>query len=368
MIAPDARLESFSIKRRPTRRIKVGDVTIGGDAPIRVQSMTDTDTEDVKATVNQILRLQEAGCELVRVAVPTMNAARAISRIKTGIAIPLIADIHFNYRLALAALESGAAGLRINPGNIGNDQGVGAIIKAAKQRGVPIRIGANVGSLPAQIMKKYTHPSTAALVESTLHYVRFFEEREFDQIKLSLKASDVPTTVAAYRMIAAQLDYPLHLGVTEAGPLLTGSIKSSLALAILLTEGIGDTLRVSLSCDPVEEVRVGYEILKGLRIRFRGPDIISCPGCGRAKVDVAELVKEVEAGLAHITAPLKIALMGCVVNGPGEAREADLGIAGGKGRGALFKGGELVKRGKIEELVKTLIQEAKRLARAQADA
>ena len=361
-------MERFPIKRRLTRQIKVGDVTIGGDAPIRVQSMTDTDTEDVEATINQIVRLQEAGCELVRLAVPTMAAARAISKIKENIAIPLIADIHFNYRLALAALDNRADGLRINPGNIGSRKGVSAIIKAAKERGVSIRIGANVGSLPAEILNKYTHPTAPALVESILHYLDFFEEQQFDQIKLSLKASDVPTTVAAYRMIASQVDYPLHLGVTEAGPLLTGSIKSALALGILLTEGIGDTLRVSLSGDPVEEVRVAYAILKGLRIRFRGPDIISCPGCGRTKMDVAALAMEVEAGLAHITAPLKIALMGCVVNGPGEAREADLGIAGGKGRGVLFKRGELIKRGKIKELVKTLIQEAERLARATTDA
>lgn len=365
-------LESLPIRRRVSRPIKVGSVTVGGDAPVRVQSMTDTDTRDLRATVAQIKRLEAAGCELVRVAVPDMASAQAISKIRQEIGIPLIADIHFNHRLALAALKAGAQGLRINPGNIGSEEKVRAVIQEARAREVPIRIGVNAGSLSQDILDKYGHPNAEALVESALRHIRLFEDEDFKEIKLSLKASDVPTTVAAYRMIAREVDYPLHLGVTEAGPLLIGSIKSALALGILLAEGIGDTLRVSLSGDPVEEVRVAYEILKGLRIRFRGPDIISCPGCGRANIDVAGLAKNVEEGLAGITAPLRVALMGCGVNGPGEAREADLGlvlmvpegIAGGKSRGLLFKKGQVIKRGNLEELLQLLIKEARELARS----
>ena len=357
-------VNEFVVRRKLTRPIKIGGVVVGGDAPIRVQSMTDTDTRDVPSTIAQIRRLEEAGCEIVRVAVPDMEAARAIREIKAGISIPLIADIHFDHRLALAAIKAGADAIRINPGNIGGNDRVLKVIHAAKDRGIPIRIGVNAGSLPKDIAEKYCHPYPMALVESALRHIHLFEEAGFYDIKLSLKASDVPTTVAAYRMISEKVDYPLHLGVTEAGPLLPGSIKSALAIGILLSEGIGDTIRVSLSADPVEEVKVAYEILKGLKIRLRGPEIIACPGCGRAEIDMTAFTALLERRLeeAGIKEPIKVALMGCVVNGPGEAKEADVGIAAGKGKGALFEKGKVVDHIKVEEMIEALIKRAKELS------
>lgn len=357
------------IKRRRTRTIRVGGLTIGGDAPVRVQSMTDTDTSDVEATVSQIHRLEAAGCELVRVAVPNKVAARRLKEIRDRIHIPLVADIHFDYRLALAALEQGVDGLRLNPGNIGSEERVLSVVEAAKEKRVPIRIGVNAGSLPKDIAEKYCHPTAEALVESALRQVALLEEAGFSDIKISLKASDVPTTVAAYRLISEKVDYPLHLGVTEAGPMIPGTVKSAMAMGILLSEGIGDTIRVSLSADPVEEVKVAYEILRGLKLRLKGPEIIACPGCGRAEVDMVEMTTRLEERLsqAGIENHIKVALMGCVVNGPGEAKEADIGIAAGKGRGLLFKKGEVVDRVKEADMVDVLVEQAKDMASRKGD-
>lgn len=342
---------------RRSRAIYVGKVQIGGGAPVRVQSMTNTDTRDVAATVVQISRLEQAGCELVRVAVPDSEAARSLSSIKEAINIPLIADIHFNYRLALQALEQGVDGLRINPGNIGSPARVKEVVGAAQERGVPIRIGVNAGSLAKRLVEKYGGPTAAAMVESALDQVHLLEDLGFTQLKISLKASDVPTTVAAYRLLAAQVDYPLHLGVTEAGTLLSGAVKSAVGIGILLAEGIGDTIRVSLTADPVEEVRVGYLILRSLGRRRRGVEIISCPTCGRCDIDLVPVAAEIERRLQHIEAPLKVAVMGCEVNGPGEARYADVGLAGGKGWGLLFRHGRVLRRVPQEAMADALVAE-----------
>jgi len=347
------------IKRKKTRQISVGRVKIGGSAPIAVQSMTNTPTVDVAATVAQIVRLQEAGCEIVRVAVPDQEAAAAISAIKKQIDIPLIADIHFNYRLAIAAAKAGADGLRLNPGNIGGIKKVKAVVDCAKDFNLPIRIGVNSGSLEKDILKKYKGVTAAGMVESGLRHVELLKSLDFDQIKISLKASDVPRTLEAYRLLSAKTDLPLHVGVTEAGALYPGIVKSALGIGMLLAEGIGDTIRVSLTRDPVEEVRVGFEILKALDIRRRGPEIIACPTCGRCNIDLFDIVERVEKALITTAEPLKIAIMGCVVNGPGEAREVDIGVAGGDGSGVLFRKGKVVKKFAQEKLVDVLLHEVR---------
>jgi len=338
----------------------VGPVAVGGAAPITVQSMTNTPTHDVAATVAQIGRLTAAGCEIVRVAVPDEAAAEAVAAIKAGIRIPLIADIHFDYRLALAAAKGGADGLRINPGNIGGRKKVQAVVDCAKDLGLPIRIGVNSGSLEKELLQRYQGATAAAMVESALGHVALLEKAGFQAIKISLKASDVLRTVEAYRLLAERVDYPLHVGVTEAGSLYAGTVKSALGIGMLLAEGIGDTLRVSLTRDPVEEVRVGFEILKALNIRRHGPEIISCPTCGRCNIDLMEVVDQVEKALLTRDVPVKLAIMGCVVNGPGEAREADIGVAGGQGQGILFKKGKVVKKVPQEKLVEVLLQEVDR--------
>jgi len=348
------------IERRKTREINLGGVRIGGGGPIIVQSMTNTDTRDVDRTVSQIKRLEEAGCEIVRVAVPNRDAAEILDKIKKRISIPLIADIHFDYRLALKAIDRGADGIRINPGNIGDRWKVEEVVKAARDRGIPIRIGVNAGSLKKDIMKKDGHiPS--ALVKSAEEELSILEDMGFRDIKVSLKASNVLTTIEAYRLFSDRFDYPLHIGISEAGPIFSGSVKSAVGLGILLSEGIGDTIRVSLTADPVEEVRVAYEILRALNLRRHGVNIISCPTCGRCEIDLIGLVREVEKRLMGVKKPLDVAIMGCVVNGPGEAKEADVGIAGGKGIGILFRKGEVIKKIRENELVDAIVEEVKNL-------
>ncbi|PNU20085.1 4-hydroxy-3-methylbut-2-en-1-yl diphosphate synthase [Geothermobacter hydrogeniphilus] len=347
---------------RTTRQIQVGDVKVGGGAPVSVQSMTNTDTRDSVATLAQIGRIEQAGCEIVRCAVPDRQAAESLAAICAGSGIPVIADIHFDYRLALEAVESGVAGLRINPGNIGERWKVQEVVRACAEKRLPIRIGVNAGSLEKELLRKYGHPGAEAMAESALGHIRILEELNYDQIKVSLKASDIRRTVEAYRLLAAQVDYPLHIGITEAGTSFSGTVKSAVGLGVLLYEGVGDTLRVSLTGDPVEEVRVGFEILKSLGLRERGPVFISCPTCGRCQIDLIETAEEVETRLSGLPVPLTIAVMGCVVNGPGEAREADLGIAGGKGQGLLFRRGEIVRKVPQAELADALVEEAERMA------
>ncbi len=346
--------------RKKTRQIMVGDVPVGNMAPIAVQSMTNTPTADVTATVLQIVRLQHAGCEIIRVAVPDAEAAQAISAIKSKISIPLIADIHFDFRLAIAAARAGADALRINPGNIGSAKKIKAVVDCAKDAGISIRVGVNAGSLEKDIIKKHKRVTAQAMVESALRNIELLKSLDFHQLKVSLKASDVARTIEAYRMLSAKTDLPLHVGVTEAGSLYSGIVKSALGIGTLLAEGIGDTIRVSLTRDPVEEVRVGYEILKALGIRRRGPEIISCPTCGRCNIELFSIVEQVEKELMSTVSPIKIAIMGCVVNGPGEAREADIGIAGGDGTGILFRKGKVVKKFPQEKLVDVLRDEVNR--------
>ncbi len=351
------------IKRKKTRQIKVGSVPVGGNAPISVQSMTNTDTRDVDATVSQIKRLEDAGCEIVRVAAPDKTAAEALSAIKKQIRIPLIADIHFDHRLALKAIEQGVDGLRINPGNIGDKKKIEAVVSACKDKGIPIRIGVNAGSLEKDLLKKYGHPTPAAMVESAMRHIRILEDRKFFDIKVSLKASSVINTIEAYRLISKKVDYPLHIGISEAGPLFSGTIKSAVGLGILLSEGIGDTIRISLTADPVKEVEAAYEILKSLGLRKRGINIISCPTCGRLEIDVIKLASEVEQRLSHIKEPIDISVLGCVVNGIGEGREADIGIAGGRGIGIVFKHGKVMKKVKEKDLADLLVTEVKEMIR-----
>jgi (E)-4-hydroxy-3-methylbut-2-enyl-diphosphate synthase len=351
--------------KKSTRQIRIGNVKIGGGAPCAVQSMCSTDTRDVPATLAQIDRLAGAGCELVRCAVLDMEAAEALGRIKAASPIPVIADIHFDYRLALKVLEGGIDGLRLNPGNIGERWKVEEVVKAAGERLVPIRIGVNAGSLEKELLEKYGHPTAEAMVESALGHVRILEELGYDQIKISLKASDVMKTVAAYRLLAEAVDYPLHIGITEAGTVFSGTIKSAVGLGILLADGIGDTLRVSLTSDPVEEVRVGFEILKSLGLRRHGVNFVSCPTCGRCQIDLIRVAEEVEERLRSIDKPLTVAVMGCVVNGPGEAREADVGIAGGKGEGLLFRRGQVVRKVPESELADALMAEVEKLVREE---
>ncbi|MFQ6093939.1 MAG: flavodoxin-dependent (E)-4-hydroxy-3-methylbut-2-enyl-diphosphate synthase [bacterium] len=346
-----------SIKRRETRKVTVGNVAIGGNEPISVQSMTKTDTRDVEATVAQIEELESVGCDIVRVALPDSQAAEALKEIKQRTSIPVVADIHFDYRLALKAVESGADKLRINPGNIGGREKVEQIASAAKERDLAIRIGVNAGSLERELLERYEGPGPEALVESALRHVAILEGVGFDDIVISLKASDVPLTVQAYRLMSKRVDYPLHIGVTEAGTVGSGSVRSAVGLGILLAEGIGDTLRVSLTGHPREEVRVGYGILRSLRLREYGPLLISCPICGRCEVDLQTIANEVEHRLQTIEQPITVAVMGCVVNGPGEARHADIGIAAGRGTGILFRRGEVVRKIKEEEFVDVLMSE-----------
>lgn len=344
-------------ERRKTRQIKIGDVPIGGGAPIAVQSMTNTDTSDVTGTVDQILRLEGSGCEIIRVAVPDLEAAKAIEAITAGISIPLIADIHFDAGLAIASIEHGAQGIRINPGNIGGEEKLAKVVEAAGRKDVPIRVGVNSGSLEKDILARFKGPTAQALVASALRNIKFLENMGYHQIKVSLKSSDTLTTVEAYRLLAEESDYPLHLGVTEAGGLIPGTVKSSVALGLLLYEGIGDTIRVSLTRDPEEEVRVGFETLKSLHLRERGPELISCPTCGRCRIDLFRLAEKVEDYVRKIKTPWKVAVMGCVVNGPGEAKEADIGIAGGKELGIIFKKGQLLKKVPEDQLFEALVKE-----------
>ncbi len=346
-------------KRRVSKAIQIGSVTIGGGAPIAVQSMTNTDTRDVMSTVHQIKELEDCDCELVRVAVPDAEAAQAIQAIKRGISIPLIADIHFDYRLALTALEAGVDGLRLNPGNISEPEKVRAIAQAAKERNVPIRIGLNAGCLPETTNPELT--TAHRMVDAALEQIQLLESLDFDLIKVSLKAFDVPTTIEAYRSIAEKIPYPLHIGITEAGTPRTGIIRSAAGIGTLLYMGIGDTIRVSLTAHPKEEVIAGYEILKSLNLRQHGPILVSCPSCGRTEVDIVKLAEQVEAELLKISKPVKVAVMGCVVNGPGEAKDADVGIACGKGNAILFKKGEKIRTIQEKDFVSALMGEVERL-------
>ena len=355
----------MELPRKQTRQLKLGSVRIGGGAPIVVQSMTNTDTRDVEATLGQIKRLHDAGCEIVRVAVPDETAARALRAIHDASPIPVIADIHFDYRLALMALEAGLEGLRINPGNIGERKNVEMVVDAAKARGAVIRVGVNSGSVEKRLLEQYGGPTPQAMVESALGHVRILEEHGFYDTKISIKSSSVLNTIECYRLLSQRCDYPLHLGVTEAGGVLRGAIKSSVGMGVLLSEGIGDTLRVSLTAAPEEEMTVAWELLHALGMRQRGPEIISCPTCGRTEIDLIGLAQEVERRLRTENAPIKVAVMGCVVNGPGEAREADLGMAGGRDKGIIFRKGEVIRsvRGQeallaafMEELDKLLVE------------
>ena len=350
----------FTINRKNTHQIKVGEVKIGGMAPIAVQSMTNTFTQDIASTVSQIRRLEEAGCEIIRVAVPDEEAAHAISSIKKKISIPVIADIHFDFRLAIASARAGADGLRINPGNIGSIKKIKAVVECAKELNIPIRIGVNSGSLEKDILKKYNGAIAEAMVESAVRHIELLKTLDFHQIKVSIKASDVHRTLEAYRLLSSKTDLPLHVGVTEAGALFPGIVKSSLGIGMLLAEGIGDTIRVSLTRDPADEVRTGFEILKALNIRRRGPEIISCPTCGRCKIGLFDIVEEVEKALLTTSLDIKIAIMGCIVNGPGEAKEADIGIAGSNGKGILFKKGKIIKKVPEEKLVEVLLEEVRK--------
>ena len=349
--------------RRKTRRVWVGSVAVGGGAPISVQSMTKTDTRDVRATVAQIRRLEAEGCDIVRVAVSDREAAEALASIKKKSGLPVIADIHFDHRLALAALKAGVDGLRLNPGNIGSRDKVREVVRAAKERSVPIRIGVNSGSLEKDLLAKCGGRATAgAMAESALRHVRILEDLDFRLIKISLKASDIRRTAAAYRLLAGRVDYPFHAGITEAGGLRTGSVKSAAGLAVLLSEGLADTIRVSLTAPPEDEVRTAYQILGALDLRRRGPVIVSCPTCGRAEVDVLAVAAEVEKRLAGLESPLTVAVMGCTVNGPGEAREADIGLACGRGKAAIFKRGKLVRQVPERAIVREFLKEVFKLA------
>ncbi len=352
------RIESV-IRRKKTRVVRIGNVRIGGDNPIAVQSMTSTDTNDVEATIGQIERLVDAGCEIVRVAVPSRRTVPAFKRIVDHFKgkVPIVADVHFDYKIALMAADAGADKIRINPGNIGGKDKVREVIAAAKANRIPIRIGVNAGSLEMDLIDKYGGVTVDGIVESAVRWVRFFEDEGFEDIVVSAKSAYVPQMIEAYRRLSELIDYPLHLGVTEAGTPKTGIIKSSVGIGTLLAEGIGDTFRVSLTADPVEEVRVAWEILKSLQIRSRGIMLIACPTCGRTKIDLIGLAERVERALEGVKLPLKVAVMGCEVNGPGEAREADIGIAAGKGSGFIFVKGKPIKRVKEEDLLDALIEE-----------
>ena len=354
-------------ERRKTRQVRVGDVTIGGDAPIRVQSMTTTKTADINATLQQIASLVAAGVDIVRVAVPHWEDAEALTAIAAKSTVPVVADIHFQWKYAMAALEAGIQGLRINPGNIKYQDKVRLIAREARARSVPIRIGVNAGSLEKGVLAKHGAPTAAALVESALYEARILEEEDFSDIKISVKHSNAGVMIQAYRLLAEACDYPLHLGVTEAGPMPAGGVKSAVGIGTLLSEGIGDTIRVSLTDDPVEEVKVGTWILQSLGLRKRGLDLVACPSCGRAEVDVLGLTKQVQQAIERegLKVPIRVAVMGCVVNGPGEAREADLGIAAGKGQGFLIVKGEVVDKIPEDRFVERVIEEARKIAIAR---
>lgn len=343
--------------RRKTIQLHIGSVPVGGGAPIAVQSMTNTPTQDAEKTLVQIGRLAAAGCDIVRCAVPDEEAVQGLQKICEKSPLPVIADIHFDYRLALGALSAGVAGLRLNPGNITEQEKVAAVVEKAKENNIPIRIGVNGGSLPKDLLAKYGHPTPEALVEAAWQHIHILEKMDYRNIKVSLKAHDVPLTLAAYRLLAKQCDYPLHVGITEAGTVHSGIIKSAVGIGALLAEGIGDTIRVSLTGDPVEEVRVGREILKALGLRVYGPTLISCPTCGRTQINLEKMALAVEDYLKKITKPISVAVMGCVVNGPGEAREADVGVAGGKGEGLLFRKGEIIKKVPEDRLLQELFAE-----------
>jgi len=349
------------LNRRKTRVIKVGKVLIGGDNPISVQSMTNTITKDVSNTVKQIKELENAGCHIVRSAITDLDDAKAIAEIKKEINIPIIADIQYDYRLALESIKYGVDGLRLNPGNIGSPDRVREVVKACKEKGISIRVGVNAGSIKKEFLEKYNGVNENSMVYSALEQIHILEDMDFHDIKISLKASNVPLTVKAYEKMSEMVDYPLHLGITEAGPIWRGSIKSSVGIGILLSKGIGDTIRISLTGEPVEEVKVGREILKSLNLLNEGIELISCPTCGRTNIDLIKIVEEAEKKLAGINKHIKVAIMGCPVNGPGEAREADIGIAGGKGEGLLFKKGQIIKKVKEEDLLDELLKEIKKL-------
>lgn len=342
--------------------VKVGSLKIGGTNPVWVQSMCNTDTRDVKATVKQILALEKEGCEIIRVAVPDMVAAKAIGRIKKQIHIPLVADIHFDYKLALEVVKQGIDKVRINPGNIGSEEKVRAVVTACQKKKIPIRIGVNMGSLEKDLLEKFGATPKAA-VESAMRHVRILEKLKFKDIMISIKFSDVPRMIEGYRLLAQKVNYPLHLGVTEAGTFLTGTVKNSIGIGTLLQVGIGATLRVSLTADPLEEVKVGWAILKALELRRRGPEMVSCPTCGRTEINLIDLAEKVEKALLKIDAPIKVAVMGCVVNGPGEAREADVGVAGGKGMGAIFAKGKVIKSVSEDRILPELLKEIKKIAK-----
>ena len=352
------------MKRENTRQIKVGSVAVGGGARVSVQSMCNTKTWDVDATVSQILAFEEAGCDIVRVAIPDMRAAQAISAIKERIHIPLVGDIHFDYRLALEAAARGIDKIRINPGNIGGEENVKAVAEACRKRNIPIRIGVNAGSLEPRLLEKYGHPCPEALVESAQGHIALLNKYDFDDICLSLKSSSVPLTIASYRAAAEAFPYPLHLGVTETGTLFNGTIQSAVGIGTMLSEGIGDTIRVSLTADPIEEVRVGLAILKAAGVRSGGVKFVSCPTCGRTEIDLISLAQRVEQAVGHIKRDITVAVMGCVVNGPGEAREADYGIAGGKDKGMLFEKGQVVGTYAYDELFDALLNRIEEDAKA----
>ncbi len=353
----------MELKRRKTRQINIGGVPVGGGAPIVVQSMTKTHTWDIPSTLEQIRKLEEAGCEIVRVAVPDRESVEALGKIKKQTSIPIIADIHFDYRLALASLSKGIDGLRINPGNIGARDKVQKIVNAAKEREIPIRIGVNSGSIEKDVLKKYGGATSEAMVESALRHVRILEDMDFFHLKISLKASDVSRTLNAYRLLAEKVDYPFHAGITEAGSLIRGTVKSSVGLALLLNLGLADTIRVSLTAPPEEEVRIGFLILSSLGLRSSGPNIISCPICGRCDVDLFDISNRIEKEIACLKEDIDVAVMGCMVNGPGEAKEADIGLACGKGKGVVFKKGKLSRRLKEDEIVSEFVAEVKKFAR-----
>ena len=343
--------------RRTCSVVSVGDVKIGGGHPIAIESMTNTDTRDVAATIRQIHELTDTGCEIIRVAVPDMQAAQAISAIKRQISIPLIADIHFDYRLALESIAQGVDKLRINPGNIGSHERVRLVANAAKEHGVPIRVGVNSGSLEQGLIDKYGGVTPTAIAESALSHVKILEDLDFDQIVVSAKSSSIRQTLEAYQLIASQIAYPIHIGITESGTIHSGTVKSTAGISSLLSHGIGDTIRVSLTANPIEEVKLGREILQAMEIRIFGPTMVSCPTCGRTEIDLIPMAQQVEAFLATIRKPIKVAVMGCVVNGPGEARDADLGIAGGKGEGLIFAKGQIIAKAPEHKLLELLFAE-----------
>ncbi|MGA8833206.1 MAG: flavodoxin-dependent (E)-4-hydroxy-3-methylbut-2-enyl-diphosphate synthase [Desulfomonilaceae bacterium] len=356
----------MNILRHKTKVIRLGNLTVGGESEISVQSMTNTDTRDVNKTLRQIRRLEKAGCEIIRVGVPDMEAARGLRKIKAGMTVPLVADIHFDHKLALEALKQGVDGLRLNPGNIGTASKVREVTRAALERSVPIRIGVNSGSIEKKFLQRYGGGTPEAMVESALGHIAILEKADFKLIKVSLKASDVTRTIDAYRMLSARVDYPLHVGVTEAGTLVPGCVKSAVGIGVLLAEGIGDTIRVSLSAPPEREVEAGFAILRSLELRRWGVDLISCPTCSRTAIDLLALATKVEKAVSGIRTPLRVAVMGCVVNGPGEAKEADVGIAGGKGRGILFKKGQVVGTYEEKDLLRALLDEIQNMTLAHS--